>query len=112
MTVYDPFGWKRHGYGLSQIKQWRTQQHDAGKPSGLDDFLMTHGLCVHCHAAGRTISGVRWRDSSNIEHSVPIVEGGSETVASLSERELKDALESDYTYAVCNFCGGSGKSTI
>src|SRR6266566_8366653 len=42
----------KHGYGIEQVKQWRTEQEKAGKPSTFDDFLRAHGLCVHCRSAG------------------------------------------------------------
>ncbi len=31
-----------HGYSIEQVKQWRTEQEKAGKPSSLDDFLLAH----------------------------------------------------------------------
>jgi hypothetical protein len=103
---------QEHGYGIEQVKQWRTDQEKAGKPSSFDDFLRAHGLCVHCHSAGKFISGVHWEDSGGVEHSIELLASGvPETIASLHERELKNALRWDYIYTSCDICGGSGKSS-
>lgn len=100
----------KHGYTIQGVKQWRTEQMQAGKPSALEDFLRAHGLCIHCRSAGRNISGIRWWDDDGAEHSVEIVSPGvPETIASLYERELKNALRWDYSYTTCEVCGGTGK---
>ena len=99
-----------HGYSIEQVKQWRTEQEKAGKPSSLDDFLLAHQLCVHCRSAGKFISGVHWQDSSGVEHTVELLAlGVPETIASLHQRELKNSLRWDYTYATCEVCEGTGK---
>jgi hypothetical protein len=56
----------KHGYGIEQVKQWRTEQEKSGKPSTFDDFLRAHGLCVQCRSAGKFISGIHWQDSNGI----------------------------------------------
>lgn len=100
----------KHGYSIEQVKQWRTEQDNARKPSTLEDFLRAHGLCVHCRSVGRHISGIHWHDASGVEHSIELVsQGVPESIASLYERELKYASSWDYTYATCEICGGSGK---
>ena len=99
-----------HGYGLEQLKQWRIAQEEAGKPSTLDDFIRAHGLCVHCRSVGKLISGIQWQDSSGAEHTIALLAPEvSETIASLHERELKNALRWDYTYTTCDVCSGTGK---
>jgi hypothetical protein len=103
---------QEHGYGIEQVKQWRTDQQKAGKPSSFDDFLRAHRLCVPCHSAGKFISGVHWEDSSGVKHGIALLAPGvPETIASLQERELKNAVCWDYTYTTCEVCGGSGKSS-
>jgi hypothetical protein len=99
-----------HGYGIEQVKQWRTEQEKAGEPSSFDDFLLAHQLCVDCRAAGKFISGVHWQDSNRVEHTMELLAPGvPETIASLHQRKLKNALRWDYTYATCKACGGTGK---
>jgi len=101
---------QKHGYGIEQVKQWRTEQERVGKPSTFEDFLRAHGYCVHCHSAGKFISGVHWQDSNGVEHSIELLAPGvPETIASIHQRELKDAVRWDYTYTTCEFCGGTGK---
>jgi len=105
-------GLMRHGYSIEQVKQWRTNEEKAGKPSAFDDFLRAHELCVHCHSVGKLISGLHWRDSSGVEHSINLVAPGvPETIASIHQRELKDAVRWDYSYTTCEMCGGTGKSS-
>jgi hypothetical protein len=102
----------KHGHGIEQIKQWRTEQEEVGKPSTFEDFLRAHGLCIRCQSTGNFISGVRWQDSSGNEHSIELLAPGvPETIASIHQRELKDALRWDYTYTTCEVCGGTGKSS-
>jgi len=100
----------KHGYSIEQVKQWRAEQYNAQQPSTLDDFIRVHGLCIHCRAVGRYISGIHWQDSTRVEHSVELISPGvPESIASLHERELKYALRWDYIYTTCEICGGTGK---
>jgi hypothetical protein len=103
-------GLTKHGYGIEQVKLWRAEQSQAGEPSSLEDFFRAHGLCFDCHAGGKNISGILWQDSSGVEHSIELLAPGvPETIASLHEQELKNALRWDYTYTTCEVCGGTGK---
>jgi hypothetical protein len=66
----------------------------------------------NCRSAGKFISGVHWQDSTGVEHTIELLAPGvPETIASLHQRELKNALRWDYTYATCEVCGGTGKRT-
>ena len=104
---------KRHAYTIQAIKDWREKEHEAGRPSGLDDFYRAHNIdiCIACSGAGTRVIGVRWRD----EHGVERTEEGP--VASLVQRHnldepkhwLTDARKWDYLYAPCLSCKGSGK---
>jgi len=108
-TLYDPSpNWKKHGYDFAQIKLWRQQQLNAGKPSELDDFYHAHGICLDCRGAGRSITGLRWRDADYWPHSVPLVEGGPHTIESLLANEVKDAVAWDWSYKTCEVCRGTG----
>ena len=41
----NPFpGAKLLGQSIMDIKQWRTDESNEGRPSGLDDFCRAHGL--------------------------------------------------------------------
>lgn len=65
----SPEGLLKHGYTLKGVKEWRTREHEAGCPSGLDDFFRIHGLCFECYGNGRLVIGARWRDRDDIERS-------------------------------------------
>jgi hypothetical protein len=47
-------------YSISEIRQWREQQHCEGKASGLQDFYNAHGLCWVCKATGVTVNPIDW----------------------------------------------------
>ena len=34
------------------IKRWRNVRHDAGLPSGYEDFYIVNGYCLTCRGAG------------------------------------------------------------
>jgi hypothetical protein len=40
------------GNGARAIKDWRTMEFEAGRPSGLSDYGRTHGLCPGCRGIG------------------------------------------------------------
>jgi hypothetical protein len=50
------------------IKEWRQQEHDAGRRSGLNDYFSTHGYCFDCKATGIRVSPAGW------EGDVPLFE--------------------------------------
>jgi hypothetical protein len=35
----------KQGFSLNAIKDWRTKEYDAGRPSGLQDFYRAHRIC-------------------------------------------------------------------
>lgn len=37
---------------IPTIKAWRKRQHDAGLPSGLDDFYVLNDFCIWCRGTG------------------------------------------------------------
>jgi hypothetical protein len=39
---------------LQEIKEWRTRETVAGRPSSYQDFCRAHGLCVICLGEGIT----------------------------------------------------------
>ena len=43
---------------LPAVKQWRQEEQDAGRPSGLHDFFRTHGLCFECKTTGLDLSPI------------------------------------------------------
>ncbi len=51
-----------HGFSLMGIKEWRTRELEAGRPSGLDDFFVQHNLCLKCECRGVVMVG---RDESD-----------------------------------------------
>jgi hypothetical protein len=46
-----------HGFSLMGIKEWRTRELEAGRPSGLDDFFVQHNLCLKCRCSGVVMVG-------------------------------------------------------
>jgi len=53
--------WKQ-GLSVTEIKDWRSTQAQAGKPSGLKDFYAAHGVCFDCRATGVVTTG--WDEES------------------------------------------------
>ena len=106
----DPTGLFRHGHSLQSVKEWRTREYEAGRPSGYDDFLRAHHLCTECRGNGKFPIGVRWRDNNGTERS----EQGP--VAVLVQKHkledpanwLSDTLKWDYLYKTCEACEGTG----
>jgi hypothetical protein len=47
-----PFGLAGTLFGGQQIKRWREEEHNAGRPSGLGDFYRAHHLCFACKSTG------------------------------------------------------------
>lgn len=41
-----------HKYSIDEIKKWRKEQHEQGKPDGLRDFYVAHGSCPDCMGLG------------------------------------------------------------
>jgi hypothetical protein len=107
----SPEALRKHGYTLQAVKKWRASQHEAGRPSELDDFLRAHGLCVECGGEGMLVIGVRRRDEDGIERTeegpiaVLIQRNGLENPTNW----LSGALKWDYLYRTCSVCGGTGK---
>jgi len=43
---------RRNGLiGVHLYRREITGEHDAGRPSSLDDFYKAHGLCLHCRGS-------------------------------------------------------------
>jgi hypothetical protein len=110
----SPEALTKRGYSLQAVKEWRTREYEAGRPSGLDDFFRAHGLCVECGGSGRLVVGVQWHDANGIER----MERGP--VAALVQRHnlqkphetaQRDKLDWDYLYETCTVCKGTGEQT-
>lgn len=107
----SPEGLFSHGFTLETVKQWRTREREAGRPSELDDFLRTHNLCVACRGNGKFAIGVRWRDKDGIERAE---EGPVAALVQQYELEnpvkwLTDMRKWDYLYQSCETCRGTGE---
>lgn len=63
------------GYTIAAIKEWREQEHNAGRPSGLEDFYRAHGICFTCRASGITVSPVGWDGDTPLHEQCPICGG-------------------------------------
>ena len=72
---------------LAEIKEWRTKEFDAGRPSSIADFCRAHGFCPDCHATGLA------RNANGRGHRAVALDG---------ETRL---------YEVCEVCAGTGKLT-
>jgi excinuclease UvrABC ATPase subunit len=77
-----------------EIRAWRAQESDAGRPCELFDYYVQHGICPECHGDGVQMIG--W--------SAP--EDDAERQAT---RELN--LEQLPVYDVCSRCAGTGTAT-
>ena len=103
---------QRYGFSLDQIKKWRTDRMEAELPFSYEDFLQEHGFCVNCRAAGKFITGIRWRDSKGQSRYMEIESPGVPMgIASLHEQEGPEASDWEHTYADCNVCGGTGRAS-
>jgi hypothetical protein len=110
MNWFSPDVLSRHGYTLQGIKEWRAREHEAGRPSGLDDFCRAHHLCIDCRGNGKSAIGVRWRDKDGIERTE---EGPIGVIVMQHELEnpakwLSETQKWDYLYQSCETCGGTG----
>jgi hypothetical protein len=81
------------GMTIHDIKRWRHVEDLAGRPSGLRDFYVQHGLCPDCRGEGVNMIG--WSAPASAEEQ--------EAAEELKVRELP-------LYDVCNRCKGNGKS--
>jgi hypothetical protein len=112
MPIFD-FGSvvQKHGYTIAQIKQWRTEQQDAGLPSGFDDFLRKYGFCVHCRAAGKFITRISWRNAKGEEeYFEPDADSDPIELRSIPKGEPEPTSDWKYFHSPCEVCGGSGVS--
>ena len=64
----SPEALHRFGFTLQAVRDWRERENDA-RPSELDDFYRSHGICVECGGHGTLVIGVRWRDDQGVEQS-------------------------------------------
>ena len=81
-----------HGLDLQCIKRWRESEYDAGRPSSLDDFFRSHGLCPACRGQGVRMIG--WSEPSSDEIQI-------------AEELNVDKLP---LYETCSACAGTGKA--
>jgi hypothetical protein len=49
---------------VREIKDWRTREFDAGRPSRLGDYCRVHGLCPHCHGTALNSAHLQRSDSA------------------------------------------------
>jgi len=47
-------------FSITEIKSWRHQEQNAGRPSGIEDFYRAHSLCSACKTRGIAVSPVGW----------------------------------------------------
>jgi hypothetical protein len=104
-------GLAKHGYSIQQVKTWRAEQYELGRPSTFQDFFSIHGLCPDCYGLGEVISGVFWIDSADVRNTFELIAPGvPETISSLYQRVLKSCKSWNYLYSTCEICGGNGMS--
>lgn len=84
---------RAHPYKVEDVKRWRKAEYDAGRPSGLDDFFATHGICPTCRGEGVHMIG--WSD--------PRGQDELRAARKLQQEQLP-------VYGVCPQCGGRGTS--
>jgi hypothetical protein len=47
-----PFGLCGTRFSVQEVTDWREQEQIADRPSGLEDFYRSHGLCWRCRSRG------------------------------------------------------------
>lgn len=88
-----PFrGLEYFGLSIQKITEWRSQAENSGRPSSLEDFYGSHGLCFDCGSTGVRDAG--WSDPSEAERPAANERG----------------LEQLPLYVVCPTCGGTGRA--
>jgi len=45
---------------ILEIRRWREQEQNAGRPSGLEDWFRIHGLCFACKSGGTDPNPTGW----------------------------------------------------
>jgi hypothetical protein len=45
---------------LPEVKRWRRIEHDAGRPSSLQDYFRARGLCFACRSTGTNLTPTGW----------------------------------------------------
>ena len=80
---------------LLEIREWREMEGNAGRPSGLIDYLLAHDICTRCKGDGVEI--VEWIEPRDDE------ERESAKLQNLNRLAL---------YGVCSLCAGSGKGPV
>jgi hypothetical protein len=104
------WGFRKHGYSIQAVKDWRERECNAGRPSGLEDFSKAYGLCNACRANGNFIIGVHWADESGVEKTASL---GSDqqpvSISQLVQTHNLNAFRWDYLYETCSTCRGIGK---
>ena len=76
------------GMSLAEIKEWRTREAAAGRPSSYKDFCVAHDLCVTCLG-----EGVTYNDNGK----------GFKVVGIDGDTRL---------FEQCPVCGGTGKKPL
>jgi len=99
-----------HGFSIQAVKEWRAQEFDAGRPSGLEDFYRAHGLCLDCRANGSRLLGCQWIDDKGKKHRRMLRPGLG--VADIAARYIKAGQKWNYWLERCSSCGGSGKANF
>ncbi len=111
MAIYDVMPKIPEGFTVAEVKQWRADQQNAGRPSGVDDFLSAHGYCINCLGHGRLIIRVSWRDSEGNDcyYDSPISDPPVE-LRSIPKGPWEPITNWECRYAACPVCGGSGRT--
>ena len=107
------WNFRKHGFTIQTVRDWRERQHDAGSPSTLEDFSKAHGLCSDCRANGNFVVGVRWTDMSGVEQTASL--GTHEEPISISQLvqfHNLNAFPWNYLCEPCTACHGTGKLSV
>jgi DnaJ-class molecular chaperone len=80
---------------VTEIKEWRTTELQAGRPSSLADYCRAHGLCAHCHGTGLALNkngmgfkAVGWNGETQLFEECEAC-GGSGQGAAKSQHEVR-----------------------
>jgi hypothetical protein len=65
----------KQGFSINVIKAWRTNEHEAGRPSSLEEFYKAHDICWDCRCLGFQITGYDESDKEQLFSVCPTCVG-------------------------------------
>jgi hypothetical protein len=67
---------------LPEVKRWREQEYEAGRPSRLEDYFRSHSFCFTCKASGANLSPVDFDGETPLFEHCEVCGGTGKAAAS------------------------------